>query len=124
VADVLLFLTGNTAGRWRDGGPGAAARADAGLLVDRQHQRVVGRDQVQPAHIGGAFPELWHLPAGDPAAHPVGLEVEICQDPADLRGGDADVGQGVGELAVAPVAGRIRRRLGDGGEQPQPLVVA
>jgi hypothetical protein len=41
-----------------------------------------------------------------------------------LGGRDADVGQRIGELAVAPVAGRVGRLLGDGGHDPQPLVVA
>jgi hypothetical protein len=38
--------------------------------------------------------------------------------------GDADVRQRLGELTVAPVAGRIRRLLGHGGHDAQPLVVA
>jgi NADPH-dependent 2,4-dienoyl-CoA reductase/sulfur reductase-like enzyme len=60
----------------------AAARLGASTLV-----------LEQTGHVGGLSTS--------------GLDVEISQDPADLRGGDADVGQGAGELGVAPVAGRI-----------------
>jgi hypothetical protein len=54
----------------------------------------------------------------------VRLDVQVGEDPADLGGGDAEVGQRVGELAVAPVAGRVGWLLGHGGHDPQPLVVA
>jgi hypothetical protein len=54
----------------------------------------------------------------------VGLDVQVGQDPADLGGRDADVGQLLGQLGMAPVAGRIRRLLGHGGHDPQPLIVA
>jgi hypothetical protein len=53
----------------------------------------------------------------------VRLDVQVSKDPPDLRGGDPHVGQLLGQLGVAPVAGRIGRLLGHGGHDPQPLVV-
>jgi hypothetical protein len=95
MADVLVLLAGRAAGGNRLGRPGAAAGTDSGLLIHRQHQRVGRRQQVQPADISRALPEGGVIGAGDPAAHPVGLDVEVGEDPADLGGGDADVGQRV-----------------------------
>jgi hypothetical protein len=53
----------------------------------------------------------------------VGLDVQLGQDPPDLRGRDPQVGQLLGQLRVAPVAGRIGWLLGHGGDDPQPLVM-
>jgi hypothetical protein len=123
VADILVLLAGRAAGGDRLGWPGAAAGTDPGLLIHRQHQRVGRRDQVQPADVGGALPEAGVVGAGDPAAHPVRLDVQVGQDPADLGGRDSHVGQFLGQLGMAPVAGRIGRLLGHGGHDPQPLIV-
>jgi hypothetical protein len=54
----------------------------------------------------------------------VRLDIQVGQDPADLGGGDPHVRQFLGQLRVAPVAGRVRRFLGHRGHDPQPLVVA
>jgi hypothetical protein len=53
----------------------------------------------------------------------VGLDVQVGKDAADLGGRDAHVGQRPGQLRMAPVAGRIGGLLGNGGDDPQPLVV-
>jgi hypothetical protein len=56
MSDVLVFLASGPAGCRRRRGLGAAARADPGLLIDCQHQRAVGRIEVQPADVGGPLP--------------------------------------------------------------------
>jgi hypothetical protein len=40
--------------------------------------------QVQVADLGGLGEEVWVGAAGQPAAYPVGLKVQIGQDPSDL----------------------------------------
>jgi hypothetical protein len=59
-----------------------------------------------------------HLTAGDPTAHPVRLGVQVGQDPADLGRGDTNVGQRVGELGMAPMAGRMGWFPGYRGDDP------
>jgi hypothetical protein len=53
----------------------------------------------------------------------VGLDVQVGKDPADLGGRDPHVRQFLGQLGMAPVAGRVGGLLGHGGDDPQPLVV-
>jgi hypothetical protein len=118
MSDVLVFLASGPAGCRRRRWLGAAARADPGLLIDCQHQRAVGRIEVQPADIGGPLPKPGHLTAGDPTANPVRLDVQVGQDPADLGRGDTNVAQRVGELGVTPVAGRVGWFPGYCGDDP------
>ena len=124
MTQVLVVLAGRASRCWRGGRPGTAASTDPGLVIDREHQGVGGWRQVQPAHVGRALPEGGVIGAGDPAAHPVGLDVQVGQDPADLGRGAADVGQRLGQLGMAPVAGRLGWLLGHRGQDLEPLVVA
>src|SRR4029453_5016639 len=89
VAHVLVLLAGHSTPRWSGGGAGSATRRHAGLLVHAQHQGIGGGDQVQPTNDSGPLPEAGAVRAGDPAAPPVGLDVQVGQDPADLGGRDA-----------------------------------
>ena len=52
---------------------------DRGLLVDRDDDRVLGRIQVQPAHVGLLGIEL-RIEAGQPRAHLLWLQVSLGKD--------------------------------------------
>jgi hypothetical protein len=101
-------------------GPGRHRR----LLIHRQHQRVDGRGQRQPAHVRGALPERRVLGAGQPGTDQVRLDVELGQDSPDLRRGDPHIAQVVGQQPMRPLRLHLRASRGDRGHDLEPLVMA
>ena len=75
-----------------------------GLLVDRQHDRVVGAVQIDATHVADPIPEVGVITTVQPAAHLGDIDVHRLEDPADLRWGNLDpVGeQRVGKFDVSP----------------------
>src|SRR3954465_15021710 len=57
VSDVFEFPPRHASRRGRRGGVFAAARGDRGLLIHRQHQGVVRRIEVEPAHVHRPLPK-------------------------------------------------------------------
>lgn len=124
MADVLVLTTGRAPRGHRGRGLDRVAGGDGLLLVDGEDEGVLRGAEVQPADVGRPLPELRVLLPGDPAPHQVGLDVEVGQDATDLGGRDPDVlGQALGQLGVAPVAGRVGRLGGGGGHHSQAVVV-
>ena len=123
MADVLELPAGAPSGTPGQVGVFAGASGDPGLLIHRDHHRVVGAAPVQVAHVGGAGEELRVGRAGQPAAHQVGLEIDGVQDPSDLGGRDGQPGQVrlLGQQPVGPHRVRARRRRGGRGDDPQPV---
>ena len=66
---------------------GALERLDVGLLVDRQHHRVVRRIQVQRDDVGGLLRKL-RIGADAPAAPPLQGDVVAAQHAPDVVLGD------------------------------------
>jgi len=120
VADVLELLALGVARGQGDGGVCGGPGAHRGLLVHAEHQRPFGRAQVEPAHVGGPGPELRVVFAGEPALHPVRLEVEVGQHPPDLRGAHPGPFR---QRRPGPVRARRRWDGGDRSHHPEPFVV-
>src|SRR6266487_3664055 len=58
--------------------------------------------QVEVAHCGGFGEEAGVAGAGQPAAQPMGFEVQVSQYPPDLGGGDPDIGEMLSDQPVRP----------------------
>jgi hypothetical protein len=124
VTDVFELLAGRPPRCRRPGRVLAAAGLDGGLLIDRQHQRVEGLGQVQAAHVGDLFPELGVVAAGQPGADLVGLDVQVGEDPPDLRRRDPHRRHIPGQQVMAPMAHMRRRRRRCPSHDLDPLVMA
>jgi len=80
-------------------GPGRLARGDRGLLVDRDDDRVLGRIDVEAAHLGGLSIELRAHLAHHPLLGEVRAQVGLGEDHLRARGRHADP---LGELSQRP----------------------
>jgi hypothetical protein len=63
---------------------------DPGLLIDRQHDRVDWRAQIQAAHVTNPVPELRVVTTIDPPSNPGQIDVHRVQDPPHLRHRDVE----------------------------------
>lgn len=84
VVAVLELLASGLARAGGTTGVAPGAGGDRGLLVDGQHHHPFRRVAVQVAHVRDTVPEVRGVPAGEPTADPVRLEVQVGQDPTDL----------------------------------------
>ena len=85
----------------------ALERLDLGFLVDREHDRIVGRVHVQPDHIADLRHQL-RIGRQLERLRDVGLQPERAPDAADHRVTHAGR---LGHRARAPVRLTLRRRL-------------
>ena len=126
VTHVLRLPPGPLARHRRAARTGRGASRDVLLLVHRQHQGVIGRVQIQPAHLRSALQNS-------------GLSVRVIHErtrcglmskSARIRPiCDAEIsipslGQALRQLSVRPMAGRIGRHRGRRGHDLDPLVMA
>ncbi len=98
---------------------------DPGLLIDRPHQGVVGRVQVETADVTGLLPELGVV-AGHPRLHLPWFEIKGAADPPRLRRRDRHslFGHPGRQGVHRPARCRIRRIFGHGLDEQQHVVVA
>ena len=85
---------------------GAVQRLDLGLLVHAQHQRALGRVEVEPDDVDDLLDQL-RVRGELERADLVGLELVITPDPVDRRGRDPRRGR---QPAHTPVRAPVRRR--------------
>jgi len=83
---------------------GAIERLNLRLFIDREHDRVVGRIQVEAHHITHLFDEEW-IAGKLEASAAVGLDSKRLEDPVHGRFRESI---GFGGLAYAPVTPRRR----------------
>ncbi|MCY1531917.1 hypothetical protein D9M68_671570 [compost metagenome] len=108
VALVVMRPALDLPGLERQHGLGAIQRLDLCFFVHREHQRVVGRIQVQPDHIDHFVGKV-RVVADLEGFQPVGLEVGGCPHLGDLPDGDPGV---LGHQPQAPVGGLTGYPLG------------
>ena len=97
---------------------------DLGLLVHRPHHCVLGRVQIQAAHIGGFLPEVG-IVAGHPRLGLPRFEIQRLADPPHLRRRDRTIMlvHPLGEGFHRPARRAVGWQLGDERHQPDHVVV-
>ncbi len=123
MSPVLELAPLGLAGTNRLRGMFAALGLDAGLLVDRQRDRILRRAQVEPADVRGTLPELGGVVPCQPTFDAMGFHVVGGENAPDLGGGDADPGIGHSplKLGVAPLRVDVGMLLGDLGHEHETL---
>ena len=97
---------------------------DCGLLVDAQDEGVVaGMVQVETTHVDRPFGEVGVVGAGQPTTHEVRFEIQIGEDPPDLRRRDPDLGECFGDQPMRPLRLHLRRARRHRLDDLQPFVV-
>ena len=117
VADVVVGPPLDRAPTQWQHGRGPVERLDLGLLVDREHDRPLGRIEVQADHVPDLGLEL-RIGAELERLDPVRLETRLGPDPLDRRDRHADPAR---DPAGAPVGRPVGRWLQGQGDHPVPV---
>ena len=113
VSPIVVRVAHGAAGAQREGRLRALQRLNRGLLVDTEHNRVLGRVEVEPDDIGDLGGK-GRIPAHFVGAHEMRLQAVRAQDVGDAATGAADrVGQQPGRPPAAPGRRRRQRQLHD-----------
>ncbi len=124
VAAIIELLAFGLSRSWPHGrvfaGPGRHRR----LLVHRQHQSVLGRRQIQAAHVRSPLPELGIVGTGKPRPHPMRSDIQLRKDPPHLRFRDPNlVGQLGSQQPMRPMRLGLRPLRCGLGNDLDPIIV-
>ena len=117
VALVVVGVALDLAGSERQHRLGPVERLDLGLLVDAQHDRPLGRRQIQPDHVADLGLELG-VGTEFEGLDPVWLQPGLGPDALDRRDRHADPG---GDPSRAPVGRPVGGRLE--GQRDDPVTI-